>query len=151
MARRSKKDTERLKQLAEHLYLADSQIIIKALAEKVGVTEKTLSKWAKDGKWNDKRTSLLTTKNNQLSFLYGQLKNLNQAIADRKDNPFASNKEADTIIKLTAGIKNLETETSLGDIIQTAKEFIDYVSESDYEKAKEITKLFDGFINYKAV
>ncbi len=150
MARRSKEDTERLKQLAEHLYLADSQITIKALADKVGVTEKTLAKWAKDRKWSDKRISLLTNKSNQLAFLYGQLQNLNQAIADRKDNPFASNKEADTIIKLTAGIKNLETETSLGDIIQVAKDFVEYISESDYEKAKEITKLLDGFINYKA-
>lgn len=151
MARRTKEQTERLKQLAEHLYLADNKITIKALAEKMGVTEKTLSKWIEAGKWDDKRTSLLTTKSQQLTFLYKQLQNLNNTIANRKESNYADSKEANTIIQLTAAIKNLETETSLGDIIQTAKEFVEYISESNYEKAKEITKLFDGFINSKAL
>ncbi len=151
MARRTKEQTERLKQLAEHLYLADTKITVKALAEKLGVTEKTLSKWIEEGKWNDKRISLLTTKSQQLSFLYTQLQNLNNVIANREEQNYANSKEANTITQLTAAIQKLETETSLGNIIQVAKEVVEYVGESDYEKAKEIAKIFDGFINYKAL
>lgn len=150
MARLTKAASLKLKSLAEHIYISDARITLKMLAEKIGVSENTLGKWAKENKWSDKRTSLLTTKSKQLALLYNQLQNINNTIAQREKDNYATTKEANTIIQLTAAIKNLETETSLGDIIQTAKEFTDYVSETDYEKAKEITKLFDSYINYKA-
>lgn len=150
MARKTKEETERLKALAQQIYLTDARITQKQLAEKIGVTEKTISDWIKKGNWEDKRVSLLTTKSNQLSFLYTQLDNLNKAINER-ENAYADSKEANTIIQLTSAIKNLETETSIGDIIQVAKDVIQYVAGGDYEQSKTITKLFDEYINYKIV
>lgn len=150
MARKTKKEIERLKALTEQIYLTDSKINQKQLAEKIGVTEKTIASWIKKGSWEDKRVSLLTTKSNQLSFFYTQLDNLNKVINER-ENAYADSKEASTIINITAAIKNLETETSIGDIIQVAKDFIQYVAGADYEQSKTITKLFDEYINYKIV
>lgn len=147
MARLKKTESDRLNKLSEHIYITDERITIKTLSEKVGVSEKTLREWAKKGKWEGKRVSLLTTKSHQLSFLYNQLQNINKTIADRDENNFADTKEANTIIQLTAAIKNLETETSLGDIIQVAKDFIDFVGKNDLELSKTIAKQFDIYIN----
>jgi transcriptional regulator with XRE-family HTH domain len=55
----------------------------KEIAERLNLTEKTVSKWAKDGEWDKLKTSMLVTKDNQLTALYRQLENLNVEIATR--------------------------------------------------------------------
>ena len=62
MARKTKAEQERLKELAEHLYTSDTRITKKEVAEKVGVTQNTIAKWIDLGKWDEKRISLVTTK-----------------------------------------------------------------------------------------
>lgn len=135
------------KEYAKALYLAGG-LTQKEIAERVSVTEKTLAKWIKEGKWESLKKSLLTTKNNQLSFLYDQLDFLNTDISKR-DFKVAVGKEADTIIKITAAINRLETETSIGDTVEVARQFIDFVRQQDLELAKIITNLFDVFITAK--
>lgn len=135
------------KEYAKALYLAGG-LTQKEIAERVSVTEKTLAKWIKEGKWESLKKSLLTTKNNQLSFLYDQLDFLNTDISTR-DFKVAVGKEADTIIKITAAINRLETETSIGDTVEVARQFIEFVRQQDLELAKIITNLFDVFITAK--
>lgn len=135
------------KEYAKSLYIGGG-LTQKEIAERVSVTEKTLTKWIKEGKWDNLKKSLLTTKDNQLSFLYDQLDFLNTDISKR-DFKVAVGKEADTIIKLTASINRLETETSIGDIVEVARNFIEFVRQQDLELAKVITNLFDVFITAK--
>lgn len=84
MARLTKQETEKLKELAERIFLSDYSLTQKDVAEKVNVSEKTISKWIEDGKWKDKRNSLLVTKKNQLVIMYSQLEQLNEEIKNRK-------------------------------------------------------------------
>lgn len=135
------------KEFAKALYIGGG-ITQKEIAERISVTEKTLTKWIKDGKWESLKKSLLTTKQNQLSFLYDQLDFINTDISKR-DYKVAVGKEADTIIKLTAAINRLETETSIGDTVEVARNFIEFVRPQDLELAKTITNLFDVFITAK--
>jgi len=135
------------KEFAKSLFIGGG-ITQKEIASRVSVTEKTLANWIKAGKWDSLKKSLLTTKQNQLSFLYDQLDFLNTAIADR-EYKVAIGKEADTIIKLTAAINRLETETSIGDTVEVARHFIEFVRPQDLELAKTITNLFDVFITAK--
>jgi transcriptional regulator with XRE-family HTH domain len=135
------------KEFAKSLYIGGG-ITQKEIAERISVTEKTLSNWIKKEKWDSLKKSLLTTKQNQLSFLYDQLDFLNSDIAKR-DYKVAVGKEADTIIKLTAAINRLETETSIGDTVEVARNFIEFVRPQDLELAKTITNLFDVFITAK--
>jgi len=135
------------KEYAKSLYIGGG-LTQKEIAERVSVTEKTLAKWIKESKWDNLKKSLLTTKENQLSFLYDQLDFLNTDISKR-DFKVAVGKEADTIIKLTASINRLETETSIGDIVEVARNFIEFVRQQDLELAKVITNLFDVFITAK--
>lgn len=135
------------KEFAKSLFISGG-ITQKEIASRVSVTEKTLTAWIKAGKWDNLKKSLLTTKQAQLSFLYDQLDFLNTDIAAR-DFKVAIGKEADTIIKLTAAINRLETETSIGDTVEVARNFIEFVRPQDLELAKTITNLFDVFITAK--
>jgi len=115
------------------------------ISERTGVSSKTISKWCKDLGWDNIRKSLLITKQNQITMLYDQLEWLNIDISSR-DVKCATPKEADTLIKLTAAIKRLEVEISMGEIIEVGRTFIDFVKDVDFNQAKDITKLFDQFI-----
>lgn len=60
------------KDLAKVLFVNDN-ISQKEIAERLKVTEKTVSKWVKEGDWEKVKISLLVTKDNQLTELYNQL------------------------------------------------------------------------------
>ena len=137
------------KELAQLLYTRN-ELTQQQVAERVGVTPKTLGNWVKDGMWDDLKKSLLTTKSEQLHFFYDQLNSLNLLIKSRDENArFADSKEADTLVKLTASIRNMETETNVGQIIEVAQEFIAHLQSEDLALAKVVTRHFDAFIKSK--
>lgn len=70
------------KEIAKTLFVKDD-LHQKIIAERVGVTEKTLGKWINEGGWKKLKTSLLTTKENQISNLYSQLEMINTEISTR--------------------------------------------------------------------
>lgn len=172
MAKRKQKEYDLFK-----VYFCEQGFSQKDAADKAGITEKTAGRWVNenDGELLKLRQSFLTTKSNQLNFLYNQLEELNQSIATRKpvfksqltpvklykdgtpkeklpehDLVVLSNtptaQEADMIVKITKAIQQLESETNISDTVQVAKDFVQFVRQVDTEKAKEITKLFDLFI-----
>ena len=69
----------------------------------------------------------------------------NKDIASRPTK-YANSKEADAFKKLTAAIKDLETETNIADIVQVARLFINFLLVQDATQAKTVTTLFDAFI-----
>ncbi len=134
------------KEWAEHLFTRDN-LTQKEIAFKVGTSEQTMVKWAREGNWDAKRKSLLTTKNDQLSLLYEMLDLVNKAgIESLKDNNPATNPDADRIIKLTAAIKKLESDTGIGEMIDTLKALISFAQKEDFEAAQTINKWGDLFI-----
>jgi DNA-binding XRE family transcriptional regulator len=186
MAKRTKEQTEKLKELAERIYLSDYSLTQKDVSEKVGVTEKTISAWIEAGKWKDKRNSLLVTKKNQLVNLYQQLEQINEEIKTRKivydvptwllkpvkmkdaegaeylhtyeyketDYPVKigntpTSKEADIISKISSSINKMETETSLGEIIECGIAFLAFIKPHDLDFAKKFSSFYDSFIQSK--
>lgn len=77
------KKTEQ-KEYAKFLF-TEKNLTQKEIAEKVGVTEKTLAKWISenDNEWKKLKTSLLTTKPQQIKNLYEQLERINEEIQNR--------------------------------------------------------------------
>lgn len=132
------------KEFAKTLYIAEN-LHQKIIADRVGVTEKTLSRWINDGGWKNLKRSLITTKQNQISLLYDQLEHMNTFIADR-DNKVATSKEADVIIKLTGAIQKLETETGVGETVEVAKKIIGLIQQEDLDLAKRVTMYCDILI-----
>lgn len=70
------------KDLAEILYTRHN-LNFKQIEEKVGVTAKTISKWASEDNWDEQRKSLAATKEQQIKGFYQQLDDLRQHIATR--------------------------------------------------------------------
>lgn len=135
----------RKKEYAKTLFLSEENLNQKMIAERVGVTEKTIGNWIKRYGWRDLRRSLITTKQNQISLLYDQLEFINTTISEREDKA-ANSKEADVIIKLTGAIQRLEVETSVGETVEVAKKMISFVQNDDLEFAKKLTNYFDIYI-----
>lgn len=127
------------------LLFKDGTLTQKAIAERVGVAEKTICDWKEKFRWEDQRKSLLTTKAAQLTMLYNHLDAINEQIRDEQKN-IPDSRQADAILKLTAAIKNLETEISVSQVFEVGKDFIQYVQKVDFEKSKEVIDYYDGFI-----
>jgi transcriptional regulator with XRE-family HTH domain len=132
---------------ARMLYTQERLTFIE-VAERTGVSAKTISKWCKDLGWDNIRKSLLITKQTQIAQLYDQLEWLNNSIATR-DSKIATTKEADVISKITSSIKKMEVETSLAEIIEVGRAYINFMKDIDFAQAKNITTSFDLFIQSK--
>jgi transposase len=147
MANELNKEAKKL--LAKDLFLTGKRQQ-KEIAKMVGVSENTIGRWVKDGKWELLRSSLTTTKESILANYYAQLASINNIIAERKEGErAATSKEADQIIKLSAAIKNLETETGIAEITSVCTGVCEFVRQFDVDKAKEISELFNAYIEYK--
>lgn len=131
------------KDLARTLYLTNN-FTQKVIAEKVGSTEKTIGKWAKEEKWDMQRKSLLTSNKEQLVFLYNQLDAIKKELQDHERA--ANSKEADAILKLTAAIKNLQIDTGATEIIEVFTKFLNWLSKEDLALAQKISPWMDTFL-----
>lgn len=122
---------EQKKDYAKRLYLTEIGITQKEIAERAEVTEATVSKWINEGKWAEQKTSLLTTRSEQLALMYRQLQAASDAINNREEgNRFPSSKEADAILKLTAAIRNLELDTNIADKMEVGKQFLGFARQT---------------------
>jgi uncharacterized protein YjcR len=101
---------DKKKQLAERLYV-QTDLTQKQIAEDLKVSEKTMSKWAKDGNWAQLRAASTTGTANLITALLEE----NQAIADeaRDAKRRMTSKEADIINKNANTIEKLEKKVSL--------------------------------------
>lgn len=142
-------ELERAKDYAKLLYTAQDITNQKELSDRVGVSVTTINKWinADNEYWKQLRESQLTTKDSELRRLKMQLTELNDKIfAKPKGERFSDSKEADILSKLTASIRQLETDLSISEAIETLLRFGNYLKPLDYQMAKEIAFLGDGFI-----
>ncbi len=136
------------KDFAKQLFLNDSGITQAEVAERVGVSKVTICKWVNESKWDEMRTSLLVGKEMQLSWLYRQLEQWQDTVSQRENGKqLLTSKDADAVLKITAAIKNLETETNAAEKIATGKEFLAFARKAcGMEQSKEIARLFDAYI-----
>lgn len=135
------------REYARILYV-NERITFKEIAERTGVTEKTIGKWAEADNWAKLRKSLLTTKENQLVHWYNQLEALNENIAKR-EIPIPDSKEADIMSKTTNNIKSLETEIGLGEYVEVSRKLLTFIQSVDLSDAKKFKNYIDEFINSK--
>lgn len=137
------------KEWAKLLYTKE-QMLQKEIAEKVGVTPKTVSKWVTTEMWDKLRIFLSVTREEQLSHLYSHLSEINASIASREDGErFPNAKEADTITKLSSSIDKLERESGVGEVVSAFSQFVRWLRERNLEEAQRIAPLLDDFVKYK--
>jgi transcriptional regulator with XRE-family HTH domain len=143
-----KNTIQQKKEHAKLLYTVEGLTVGKELAERVGVSAQTISKWINSEDWEIIRASLLITRENELRRLYRRLTFLNDQIEEREklERKPITNSEADTLVKISASIKNMETDVSIAEAMEVLKNFINSVRGSNLELAKAITREADHFI-----
>lgn len=138
MKLKEKREWAKLLFIAENLTQAE-------IADKVGVSRNTISRWMKDDKWEELKASYTVTREQQLQRLYMQIAEVNKVIAEREQK-YPTTQEADMISKLASAIDKLERESSLSDIISVSIKLLNWLRAVDLNKAKEISQIFDAFI-----
>jgi len=142
----SKLTNKQKKEWAQLLFTKET-ITQKEVAERVGVSPQTMTKWVNAGKWEELRVSVTITKEEQLKNLYRQLAEINRAIAEREDGTrYATAGEADTISKLAVAIEKMEADIGLADIITTFRTFLIWLRGFNIAQAQVLTPIFDDFI-----
>lgn len=128
---------------AQMIYMQD-KLSQKEIAVKVGVTEKTITAWKEKYCWEQLRKSLLTSKDQLLSFFYNVLDKIKTKIEE--ENSYGDSKQADMVVKYTAAIKSLETETSVAQLMDAGMKFHKYMQLIDPALALQFLNNYDGFI-----
>ena len=136
---------DQLREWAQLMYTRHD-ICIKDIALKTGETEAGIRLWIQEGSWEGMRRTLLTSRQAQLENLYDILDTLAKNVKMQAD---PNTKDADLLIKYTAAIKNLEAETSAGQIIEVAILFTSWLQRIDLELTKKVTPYFDDLIKEK--
>lgn len=119
----------------------------KETAKRVGVTPKTMCDWVERFSWEDLKASFTISKEQELRRIYAQINELNNAILERPQGKrYANNKEADTLVKLTAAARSLESEASIADTISVFMKFNEWLRKVDLPKSQQWIDLQDAFI-----
>lgn len=134
------------KDWAKTLYLREN-LTQQEIADRVGVSRVSVSNWIRQNKWEEQRTALTLTREEQVRALYRQVAEINKAIEHRPEGErFATSAEADIIGKLSKAIRQMETEVGISDVISVMTGFINFLRPIDLEKAKDVTRLCDAYI-----
>lgn len=140
-------EMQQKKALAYTLY-TENRFEQKLIAEKIGVSENTISKWKKEGAWDNDREEARNGIAKRRKRILSTLDNMLNHIEDREPpNNVPNAKEADSINKLSASIQKLETELSLAHKTEAGKLFINYVQRvHGHAKSVEALDLWNQFI-----
>jgi transcriptional regulator with XRE-family HTH domain len=134
------------KELAKSLYM-NGNFTQEEIAEKVCVARQTVARWMKAENWEELKASITISPAQILAGLNRQIVEINNNINDREPGQrFASVQEADTLVKLAAAIKKIETDAGIAEVVAVGIRFTNWLRQTDVEKAKEVSNMYDSFI-----
>lgn len=137
---------EQQKELARLLYVREDKTM-QEIACEVGTARQTISRWIKEGRWDDLRVSITRTNEEQIKAMYAQLDELQRAIATRPvGQRFGTTKEIDFIKKLTSSIRDLQTDLSVQDDISVCSSILAFLRSTSIEEAQRIAPILDAYI-----
>jgi DNA-binding XRE family transcriptional regulator len=137
------------KEWAKLLFLREN-ITQKEIAEKVGVSQKTIGTWIEKDNWDKMKNCIMLTRTEELTRLHSQLREFNDHIENKPAGQRFPNKaEADALTSIKSAIKAFEGETSIREIVDVSRDVLTWLRPVDFEKAKEISHIFDQFIKSK--
>ena len=138
------------KGIAKSLYL-DGNYTQEEIADKVGTTRQTVSRWVKAENWEEIKASVTITPAQIIAQWNRQIVEINKKINARPDGErFATTQEADALSKLAGSIKKLEADIGVSDCVSVAMRFLSWLRPLDIEAAKQFNNLFDAFIKDQA-
>lgn len=120
----------------------------KEIAEQLDVSEKTISNWRRDGKWDLLRAAEVSAPLETAKALYRQIQMI-VAKADEEQRVLDP-KETDQISKLATAIDKTSNRANLGHYVQIMEEFALFIKAHDLALAREVVQYQSTFLNRKA-
>ena len=116
----TKKELEKMREHARLLFMQGEPQ--KVIAEKVGVSAQTITKWVNDGDWQAARSAANITRPELVNKI---LKSIDVLVEDlvNEPSPEKTAAAADKLVKFAATIERLDKKTSVVDIIEVFMAF----------------------------
>lgn len=116
----TKKELEQKREHARLLYMQGEPQ--KVIAEKIGVSAQTITKWVNDNGWDQSRAAANITRPELVNKLLNSINVLLEDLTDAP-SPEKTAASADKLVKFAATIERLEKKTSVVDIIEVFMAF----------------------------
>lgn len=142
----AKTSTDR-KEFAEALYMQNTPQNV--IAEKVGVSANTISKWVKEGCWAEKRAAQVLTRKEVVNNVLRSINHLAEKLGEVEDLSKASG-IADQLAKLSATVSKLDEGASVVDFIDCFMAFgrwLDHQAQTDPDITAEFRKMVNKYQN----
>lgn len=111
----TQKDKGKKKEDAQELYMKGFEQ--KQIAQMIGVTEATVSRWQKEGSWKERRAALSLTRPELVNKLLLTIDTLIEQV-NASNDPTAIAGLADKLSKLSATVSKLDKQTTVVDAIE---------------------------------
>ena len=150
MAKKTKQELEQLKELARMYYMQYEEQ--KEIAQKIGVSVVTISRWAKEGAWQERRGSHAISRQELVKKI---LLTIDRKIAELEnaENQDMYDRIVQQLTKLSTTIEKLDKTTNIVTTMECFKAFNDWlksrmnVEDIPAELIKTINKYQDLYIN----
>lgn len=142
-----KAEIERKKQLGRSLYLSGMELT--EIAEQVGVSRVSVSKWCSSGGWKEARAAKNITRPELVNKLLLTIDNLIESVNQSKDPTFIGSL-ADKLSKLSATIEKLDKKANVVDAIEVFMAFNKWIQDQasyDPEITPELIKAINKYQN----
>lgn len=137
------------KNLAKDLYLS-TDLDLKIIADKVGVTPKTIGKWKEDENWDSLKTAKSVTRQEIVAAKYNLLKDLVEDNRKKLKEGSLTNGDIDAEHKLSMSIKAIQDEETLSGYIQAFTPFLHWLRAENLDAAKILAQYTDKYLLLKA-
>lgn len=128
------------KELAEKLFIEDG-LTAKEISSMIGISEQTLSRWRKEGNWENKRNEFLAAPHKIKEVLMKELKSIATGEGSTID--------ADALAKVSKVIESLSSRTSVQVIFSVLKEFDNWMSDQEPKMAISFLEWHKRFLQHR--
>lgn len=141
----TKQESENKKSLARQLYL--SGLEMNDIADKIGVSRVTVSRWCASDGWKEARAAKNITRPELVNKLLGTINTLIDQVNDSKDPNLIAGL-GDKLAKLSSVIEKLDKKANVVDAIEVFMAFskwLEYRSITDPEVTPELIKVINRY------
>lgn len=143
----SKDEIERAKNHAKVLFTREGISTQKEIAERVGISEKTIGKWISEEKWDKLKRNFILTREQLMADWLDELAEINALIKNQPaGSRFADSKLADVRTKLRKDIKEMETTASVREVIASLAGLLNFIRKNSLGEAQALAKYVDAYI-----
>lgn len=140
-----KEEIEKKKSLGKTLYLSGMEQ--KEIAEKIGISAVTVSKWSTEGKWKEARAAKNITRPELVNKLLLTIDKLIEQVNESEDANLIAGL-GDKLAKLSAVIEKLDKKANVVDAIEVFMAFskwLEYRSQTDSELTPDLLKAINRY------